>query len=80
MAAVVAEFGCDVVLMHSRETPLTMQEHCEYSDVVAEVKQELLSSVKRFENAGVAKERIVLDPGIGFAINYRPESRAPCRS
>jgi dihydropteroate synthase len=67
MAAVAAEYGCTIVLMHSRATPRTMQEHCDYTDVVAEVKQELLLSVKPFESAGVAKERIVLDPGIGFA-------------
>jgi dihydropteroate synthase len=44
-----------------------MQGLCRYGDVVAEVKQELLASVDVFIKAGVQRERIVIDPGIGFA-------------
>jgi dihydropteroate synthase len=67
MPAVVARAGCRVILMHSRETPATMQKNPFYKDVIAEVKQELSSCAAAFVMAGVKKENIVLDPGIGFA-------------
>jgi dihydropteroate synthase len=67
MPLLAAESGCTAVLMHSRGTPETMQGLCRYGDVVAEVKQELLASVDVFIKAGVQRERIVIDPGIGFA-------------
>jgi dihydropteroate synthase len=68
MASVVAAGGCTVVLMHSRATPDTMQQHADYGDdVVGVVTRELLSEVEKFLAAGVAPRRIVLDPGIGFA-------------
>jgi dihydropteroate synthase len=67
MAELAARRGCTVVLMHLRGTPATMQTHCCYRNVVAEVKRELLASVRTFIRAGVAGERIVIDPGIGFA-------------
>lgn len=67
MAELAAESGCVAVLMHMRGTPETMQGLCGYGDVVAEVKKELLSSVRDFIKAGVRKDRIVIDPGIGFA-------------
>jgi dihydropteroate synthase len=66
MPGVVARNRCPVILMHSRETPATMQRNPSYKDVVAEVKQELLSCAEAFTGAGVEKENIVLDPGIGF--------------
>lgn len=62
-----AKRGCNVVLMHSRRTPETMQLDPEYDDVVSEVKQELFKACGRFLEAGVLKEKIILDPGIGFA-------------
>ena len=62
-----AEKGCNVVLMHSRRTPQTMHLDPDYSDVVSEVKRELLEACGRFEEAGVSKEKIIIDPGIGFA-------------
>lgn len=67
MAGVAGRRGCPVVLMHSRKTPATMQQEPYYSDVVAEVRAELMQSVQRFVSGGVARENIVLDPGIGFA-------------
>lgn len=67
MAAVVAQSKCKVVLMHSRATPLTMQQHADYNDIVSEVIRELLSEVDNFLKAGVAARQVVIDPGIGFA-------------
>ncbi len=67
MARVVAEEGAGLVLSHMRGTPATMRERAEYGDVVAEVSQELGESVALALDAGIPKERIVLDPGLGFA-------------
>jgi dihydropteroate synthase len=69
MAQLVAAKKCAVILMHSRKSPKTMQAEPFYQDVAAEVKNELLYSVKLFLDAGVNEEQILLDPGIGFAKN-----------
>jgi dihydropteroate synthase len=63
---VVAERGAWLVLGHLRGTPATMQHEPHFDDVLAEVAGELAASVARAEAAGVAPERIVVDPGIGF--------------
>lgn len=67
MKELVAESGCTIVLMHSRGTPQSMQRETGYSDVVSEVKEELLEAVGQFLKSGVARDRIIIDPGIGFA-------------
>jgi dihydropteroate synthase len=64
MLPVVAAAGTDVVLMHSRGPAATRPA---YDDVVADVTAELLARRDAALSAGVAAERIVLDPGIGFA-------------
>lgn len=61
-----ATLGCDVVLMHMRGEPRTMQDAPAYADVVAEVAEWLLARADAAMVAGVARERIWLDPGIGF--------------
>jgi dihydropteroate synthase len=66
MAEVVAEAGCPVVLMHSRGEISTMQREIRFGDLLAEVKGELAAAVARAEAAGIARDRIVIDPGIGF--------------
>lgn len=65
--ATVAEMGLPVCLMHMRGSPETMQDQVDYSDVVAEVRDYLAERAAACEAAGVAPDRIVLDPGIGFA-------------
>ena len=65
-AAIAAELGCDVVLMHMRGEPRTMQADPRYDDVVAEVADWLLARAHAALAAGVARERLWLDPGIGF--------------
>jgi dihydropteroate synthase len=67
LAAVVAEAGVPVVLMHMRGTPRDMQERAAYRDVVAEVREELAAALARAVGAGIDPARVVLDPGIGFA-------------
>ncbi|HEY1413137.1 MAG TPA: dihydropteroate synthase, partial [Rhodopila sp.] len=66
-AAVVAEYGCPVVLMHMRGTPATMNAEAIYQDVIAEVRAELLVRVEAVLRAGVRSDRIAIDPGLGFA-------------
>jgi len=64
--ATAAELGCDVVLMHMQGEPGTMQAEPRYGDVVAEVAAFLAARAEAAMAAGVARERIWLDPGIGF--------------
>ena len=64
--AVAAQFGGDVVLMHMQGEPRTMQAAPRYDDVVAEVADWLLARAHAALAAGVARERLWLDPGIGF--------------
>ena len=66
MAAVVAGAGCDVCLMHMLGEPRTMQRDPHYGDVVADVAAFLEERVAAAVAAGVAEERISVDPGIGF--------------
>jgi len=62
----VAQSGCAVCLMHMKGEPRTMQQDPQYGDVVDEVKEFLSDRISRAEKAGIARERIVVDPGFGF--------------
>lgn len=64
--AAVAESDAAVCLMHMQGQPLTMQQAPVYSDVVAEVSDFLAQQTAHCIQAGIARERIVLDPGFGF--------------
>jgi len=64
--AVLADSEADVCLMHMRGTPLTMQHQVRYEAVVDEVISFLESRVAACTAAGIAEDRILLDPGIGF--------------
>lgn len=66
MPALAASYNCPVVLMHMRGTPKTMQKEPFYADTVSEVVSELLGFVEEALKAGVSREKIILDPGIGF--------------
>jgi dihydropteroate synthase len=67
LASAVAAAGAPVVLMHMRGTPADMQSRAVYGDVVREVARELEAALARAAAAGIARERVLLDPGIGFA-------------
>jgi len=75
MADVIADAGCPCILMHIQGTPETMQESFEYDDVVDDIRSYFEGCLERAADAGVAREAIVLDPGIGFGKtveqNYR---------
>jgi dihydropteroate synthase len=61
-----AERGCEVVLMHMQGTPRTMQADPTYDDVVADVRAFFAERIEEATAAGIAEERIWIDPGIGF--------------
>ena len=66
-SAVVAQAGCPVVLMHMRGTPESMAGLADYDDVAIDTVRELQARIAAAEQAGIARDRIVVDPGIGFA-------------
>ncbi|MCE5204161.1 MAG: dihydropteroate synthase [Coriobacteriales bacterium] len=66
MVHVAASSDAGLVVMHMQGEPRTMQTEPHYEDVVAEVGEYLLGQARMLESAGVARERICLDPGIGF--------------
>ncbi|MHB8876119.1 MAG: dihydropteroate synthase, partial [Myxococcaceae bacterium] len=66
LAGVVAEAGAACCLMHIQGTPESMQRAPHYGDLLAEVIEFLAAAIGRAVRAGVARERIVVDPGIGF--------------
>jgi dihydropteroate synthase len=67
IAGVVARRGAAVVLMHSRGRPAEMYKLAQYDDAPAEVARELAAHAAIAAGAGIARERILLDPGLGFA-------------
>lgn len=66
MAAVIAQYGAGVVMMHMQGMPMTMQEAPRYDSVVEDVRTFFLERIAAAERAGIAKSQIVLDPGFGF--------------
>ncbi len=65
--ALVARRGCPVVLMHMRGTPADMRLHARYDCAPLDVYDELAARIAACEAAGIARARIVVDPGLGFA-------------
>ena len=69
MAEVAAAAKVPVILMHMRGTPKTMQQNCEYTNVVTEVAAYLKQRAEELSELGIDAGKIILDPGIGFAKN-----------
>ena len=69
MIDVVCETKAPIILMHMRGTPKDMQTQCEYKNVVEEVVVYLAERAELLRERGVGAEKIILDPGIGFAKN-----------
>jgi dihydropteroate synthase len=63
----VRDYDAAIVIVHTRGTPATMQSKARYKDVVREVIEELKISVEKCLEIGIKKDRIIVDPGIGFA-------------
>lgn len=66
MFNLAAEKNLPIILMHMLDTPETMQNDPRYDDVVGEIRAFLLERATTAQDAGVAKENIIVDPGIGF--------------
>jgi dihydropteroate synthase len=67
LGRVVAEAGAAIVLMHMRGRPRTMNDEAVYGDVMADVIRELRDRIAVATAAGIARERVIVDPGVGFA-------------
>lgn len=65
MYSVAAQYDVPYILMHMRGTPSTMQEYCTYSDVLMEVRSELMTSIRKARGEGVTE--LIIDPGFGFS-------------
>jgi len=63
---IVAALGVDVCLMHKQGTPKTMQNNPKYADVVDEICQFFENRIEACLQAGIAKDKLILDPGFGF--------------
>jgi dihydropteroate synthase len=67
LGPLVAAHGVPAILMHTRGRPQDMYAHAEYGDVVAEVVADLQRAVDRATGYGVSLDRLIVDPGLGFA-------------
>ena len=67
--AAAAETGLPVCLMHMQGQPKTMQDAPHYNDVFADVERYFVEHIARCEAAGIAKDKLLLDPGFGFGKN-----------
>ena len=67
LAGVVARRGAPVVLMHNRGRSRDMYAEAVYSDVPTDIARELVERAHAAEGAGIGRDRIILDPGLGFA-------------
>jgi dihydropteroate synthase len=66
MAKLIAGFKAGVVIMHMRGLPRTMQKNPQYHSLIDEIIKFLEEAIKRAQDAGIRKERIIIDPGLGF--------------
>lgn len=70
MLPTVAQLNVPIVLMHIRGTPQTMQTLTDYQDLIGEIYQFLETQIKLAIACGIERNKIIIDPGIGFAKNY----------
>jgi len=66
LAAVAVEFDTPVILMHMLGDPKSMQKSPRYDNLITEIRGFLADAAKRAQNLGIAPDKIILDPGIGF--------------
>lgn len=70
MLPTVASLGVPIILMHIRGTPQTMQQMTDYQDLMAEIFSFLQKQIAAATAVGVDPNKVIIDPGIGFAKNY----------
>ncbi|MFQ6003070.1 MAG: dihydropteroate synthase [Candidatus Zixiibacteriota bacterium] len=66
MKKIADEYQVPIVLMHIKGTPKNMQENPYYDDVITEITEYLKQSIEIAQKAGIGREKIIIDPGIGF--------------
>lgn len=71
MLATVAQLDVPIVLMHTRGTPQTMQQMTDYQNLLLEIYEFLDNRIKQAIACGINKNKIIIDPGIGFAKNHQ---------
>jgi dihydropteroate synthase len=76
LATVVTETGAAIVLMHNRGRSRDMYQEARYRDLMAAVAAELSAAIARAEAAGISRDAIILDPGLGFAKQARHSYQA----
>ncbi len=64
---IIRRYNAAIVLMHMRGTPQTMQKKTRYQNLIADIIGELGKSIEKCLEAGIKSDRIIVDPGIGFA-------------
>ena len=79
MFELLAEAGCPVVLMHMLGTPADMQAEPRYEDVVGEITAFLARALERAMAAGVHRDRVIIDPGIGFGKTVKHNLEILCK-
>ncbi len=79
MARIAADYGAAVVIMHIKGTPRNMQQNPVYADVVVEVMSYLAEGIEIAVKAGVDREKILIDPGIGFGKTLEHNLTLLCR-
>ena len=67
MLPTAAKLGVPIILMHIRGTPKTMQQMTDYQDLIGEISNFFTTQINKAVACGVARENIIIDPGIGFA-------------
>lgn len=75
LADVCARFGAGVVLMHIKGTPQTMQDNPHYDDLPGEIRDYLRVGVEVAERAGISRDHVIVDPGIGFGMTFNDNYR-----
>jgi dihydropteroate synthase len=71
MLSTVAKLNVPIMLMHIRGTPQTMQQYTDYQDLMGEIDNFLSQQIKAAIAAGISDDKIIIDPGIGFAKNFK---------
>ncbi|WDC83695.1 dihydropteroate synthase [Caloramator sp. mosi_1] len=70
MAKVVKEYNVPIIIMHIKGTPKDMQQNPQYKDVLKEVKNYFIERIEYANKNGISKDKIIIDPGIGFGKTY----------
>ncbi|WP_392531083.1 dihydropteroate synthase [Nostoc sp. C117] len=70
MLPTVASLGVPIILMHIRGTPQTMQQQTDYQDLMAEISGFLHQQIAAATAVGIDRDKVIIDPGVGFAKNY----------